>query len=87
MALWLTSDWHLFDPHIIVQERRPFSSLEEMHETLVTRWNSRVDANDLALHLGDVTHMGFSSKPEQVAQVIGRLQGYKVLVCPRFMRC
>lgn len=34
---------------------RPFSSIEEMHEYIIEKWNSVVKDNDYVYHLGDVT--------------------------------
>lgn len=53
---------------------RPFTSVEEMNEELVARWNAKVGPNDHVYHLGDVCmtnrHLGN----------IGRCNGKKTLV-------
>lgn len=50
---WLTADTHFNHGNIIKHANRPFSSIEEMNETMVERWNSRVKKGDLVYHLGD----------------------------------
>lgn len=55
------SDTHFFHANILKfvddngQRIRPFSSLEEMHEYMIQRWNSVVKDQDYVYHLGDVT--------------------------------
>lgn len=78
--IWLSSDWHLFDPHIIEQERRPFSSLNDMHEALIRNWNQRVRRDDVGVHLGDVISMSYTGTAAEIAQVVGRLKGRLVLL-------
>lgn len=53
---------------------RPFSSVEEMDETMVDRWNATVGANDKVYHLGDV------AIAKRALDIIGRLNGKKVLI-------
>lgn len=58
---WFISDTHFFHANILKftgndgKRIRPFDSLEEMHETIVERWNKLVGPNDYVYHLGDVT--------------------------------
>ena len=53
--IWFTSDHHFGHKNIIEFEpyHRPFTSLDEMHETLVERWNKVVKPKDRVYHLGD----------------------------------
>ena len=54
MDIWFTSDSHFGHRNIITYSSRPFSSVEEMDETLIQNWNSVVKPNDLIFNLGDV---------------------------------
>lgn len=51
--IYLTSDTHLGHAKIIDYCHRPFSSLEEMDNTIISRWNSRVKEEDTVFFLGD----------------------------------
>jgi calcineurin-like phosphoesterase family protein len=50
--VWFTADHH-FGHKGILKHRSRFSSLVEMHHTLVEAWNSRVKRGDTVYHLGD----------------------------------
>jgi calcineurin-like phosphoesterase family protein len=52
---YLISDFHLDHGNIIDYCDRPFTSVEEMNETLVTNWNDTVDHDDAVLYGGDLT--------------------------------
>jgi calcineurin-like phosphoesterase family protein len=47
------SDLHFGHKNIMLHDHRPFSSVEEMDETLIYLWNNRVQANDDVWILGD----------------------------------
>lgn len=53
---------------------RPFSSTEEMDETMIERWNAKVSPQDTVYHLGDVV-INKKSLP-----LVKRLNGRKILV-------
>lgn len=53
---------------------RPFASAEEMNEEMVRRWNDRVRPTDKVYHLGDVVIN------RRYLDVLGRLNGDKVLI-------
>lgn len=73
---WFTSDLHINHERIIEYCNRPFSSVEEMNDALVTRWNDRVMDSDIVYVVGDM----FLGKPENATDTIKSLKGYKVLV-------
>jgi calcineurin-like phosphoesterase family protein len=56
--MWFTSDTHFGHSNIITLSARPFSSIEEMNEGLISRWNECVKTSDVVYHLGD-----FSFRP------------------------
>jgi calcineurin-like phosphoesterase family protein len=53
---------------------RPFSSNEEMDETMIERWNSVVKDNDVVYHLGDVIIN------KRYLDTVKRLNGHKRLI-------
>ena len=54
---------------------RPFSSVEEMDETMVKRWNEKVGKRDTIYHLGDVavyyTHLTLPTNREACNSALG----------------
>jgi calcineurin-like phosphoesterase family protein len=56
--------------------RKEFSSLEEMDETMIERWNERVRNSDVVYHLGDVGFGGWN----KLEAILKRLNGQKRLV-------
>ena len=52
------SDLHLFHENSIKFDERPFDSLDEMHETIKKRWNSKITNGDRVFILGDISYRG-----------------------------
>lgn len=81
-TIWVISDTHFVHENILGFKRedgtplRPFSSVEEMNETMIERWNDRVKPGDIVYHLGDVT---FGSK-DAFKRLWPRLNGRKRLI-------
>lgn len=73
--VYFTADTHFFHRNIIKYSSRPFSSVEDMHENLITQWNGVVGKNDIIYHLGDFS----LGSPERTAEVLERLNGVKYL--------
>ena len=74
MTTFFTSDNHFGHTNIIKYTDRPFSSVEEMNETMIRNWNNVVTDEDTIYHLGD---FAFSRNPEQFSY---RLNGVKILI-------
>jgi calcineurin-like phosphoesterase family protein len=53
---------------------RPFTSTEEMDETMIERWNAKVKPGDTVYHLGDVVIN------KKSLHLVSRLNGRKILV-------
>jgi len=53
---------------------RPFTSNEEMDETMIERWNAKVKQQDTVYHLGDVVIN------QKSLHLVSRLNGRKILV-------
>lgn len=73
--IYFTSDTHFGHRNIIKYSKRPFNSVEEMDEALITNWNERVQPTDEIYHLGDFAFKGSNSQ-----EVMDRLNGKKHLV-------
>jgi len=72
MAKFYTADLHLDHFRIIGLCHRPFSTLEEMQNTLINNWNSVVSVNDDVYVLGD-----FCFSPAIFNEYIQKLNGVK----------
>ena len=53
---------------------RPFTSTEEMDETMIERWNAKVKQQDTVYHLGDVVIN------KKYLHLVSRLNGRKILI-------
>lgn len=51
--IFYTSDLHFGHGNIIAFDGRPFKSLKEMEDTIISRWNERVQPGDRVYILGD----------------------------------
>jgi len=53
MNIFFSADHHFSHTRIIEYADRPFSSIDEMNETLISNWNKVVKPKDLVYYLGD----------------------------------
>lgn len=73
---FFTSDLHLFHKNVIKHANRPYANVEEMNESLVNNWNSKVGKGDEVYLLGDVS---FGSVSDTV-DLLNTMNGNKFLV-------
>jgi calcineurin-like phosphoesterase family protein len=81
---WFVSDTHLFHENILTFKDkdgkliRPFSSVEEMNETIAQNWNRLIKPQDKVYHLGDVT-FGLHKYRREFNSMMHMLNGHKRL--------
>ncbi len=80
--IWFTSDYHLNHKNIIAYCDRPFSSIDEMNEEIISRHNALVKPDDIVIDVGD-----FSMNEKIVESSIKRLNGHRTLVPGNHDRC
>ena len=79
MRVFFSSDTHYFHDNIIKYCSRPFSGFEEMNRKLVSRWNSVVAPDDIAIHVGDIS-AGLKGRTTELREIVRSLNGRKFLV-------
>jgi calcineurin-like phosphoesterase family protein len=75
VAVFFTADTHFGDHRVLNIGRRPFASVAEMDEALISNWNAVVQPGDTVWHVGDVAR-----HPRDVPLLLARLNGTKHLV-------
>lgn len=73
---WFASDTHLNHRAPVERGWRPFSSVEEMNECIITRWNETVSPRDQVWLMGDV----FLGNETAGLELVRQLQGEKHLI-------
>lgn len=58
-------------------DNRPFCSLEEMHNVILSKWNKKVTNGDTVYFIGDTAMRGHN---DDVIALVAQLKGRKVLV-------
>jgi len=77
--IWVTSDLHFDHANILkfCPDTRPFNNVEDMNESLIEEWNSKVGENDIIVHGGDFR---LKRGKERTEYLLSRLNGMKVFV-------
>ena len=70
------TDLHFGHKRCIEMDQRPFSSIEEMDETLISNWNHKVNEHDDVYIIGDFSYKAVKKATEYLKQ----LKGHKHLI-------
>jgi len=73
-VIYFTADHHFGHKNIIEYTNRPFSTVGEMDEALITAWNETVDLDDRVYHLGDFTLGAFGSANRFFIRLNGQIK-------------
>jgi len=76
MKYFFTSDTHYGHKNIIKYANRPYSSVSEMNEDMIKKWNSVVSSEDIVYHIGDFAFTPY----KEAAEILRSLNGSKVLI-------
>lgn len=74
--IYFTSDTHFWHKNILNFEDRPYSTVEEMTEDMIEKWNKQINDNDIVYHLGDFC----LGSLEQTIDILSRLKGKIILI-------
>jgi calcineurin-like phosphoesterase family protein len=77
LSVWFTADTHFNHAGALGRFKRPFGSVADMNEAMISRWNETVGAGDEVWHLGD---FALRTGGDQVSALLRRLHGRKHLV-------
>jgi calcineurin-like phosphoesterase family protein len=73
--LFVISDTHFGHEKLYEESlNRPFKNAETADRVMIARWNETVSATDRVVHLGDV------AMSKRGIEILGQLNGYKILV-------
>lgn len=75
--VFFISDSHFGHKNIIKYSGRPFETVKEMDEALISNWNARVQPEDTIYHIGD---FAFGDGSKDPGKYFNRLNGKKHLV-------
>jgi calcineurin-like phosphoesterase family protein len=75
---WFTSDEHYGHKKIIKYCDRPFNTVEEMNQTIIAQFNSKVAKQDTTVHIGDTCWA--KSLEEAHSKYIRHLNGNHIFV-------
>ena len=76
METFFIADCHFGHKNVIKYCDRPYSSIEEMDEDMIEKWNKKVHKNDKIYIIGDL----FYFKIDNVISILDRLKGKMTLI-------
>ena len=72
--IWLISDTHFNHARDFILQPRGFTTINEMNEAIIQRWNDRVKPDDIVYHLGDVIMGDLDSGIELIKRLNGHIR-------------
>ena len=75
--IYFTSDYHFYHTNVLKYCNRPFSTVEEMNEFLISQWRQTVKPHDEVYFLGDFT---LTRRKDLIDAILNRLTGRIKLV-------
>jgi calcineurin-like phosphoesterase family protein len=69
--IFFISDLHIGHANVIKFDGRPFETLEEMHESILKEWNSKVKSDDVVFLVGDL----YFGDPNKAKEFYKKLKG------------
>lgn len=80
MSIWITSDLHLGHNRDFIWDKRGFSSVDEMNEEIIKRFNSKIKEDDEVYILGDLIVGVLKEELDKYVSLISSLHGKKYLI-------
>jgi len=86
MKYWFTADYHINHANIIKYCNRPFSSVEEMNDTIIKNHNDRVKPEDWVFFVGDFSFKNSKGGKEgeglpiKAEEIIKKLNGRFIFI-------
>jgi len=76
--IWFTGDLHVGHFNILKYCKRPFNTVQEMDECLISNWNEVVKRGDVVYVLGDFAYWKLSD--DEIKNIYDNLTGQKFLI-------
>lgn len=76
MKFYIIGDLHFYHSKIIEYCSRSFTTVEQMNQYMIAKWNETARENDTIYVLGD---FGFGNL-DQLSEIVKQLNGYKILI-------
>lgn len=80
MKIWITSDTHFNHANVIKYCGRPFSTVEEMNDAIISNWNKYISKEDIVIFCGDFCFSQTAAAQEQTQHFASLLNGYKIII-------
>lgn len=72
--VWFTSDLHFYHKNICKYCNRPYETIEDMNEGIISNWNSVIKDDDIVYVLGDLGFCGMDKLRPLISQLKGRIR-------------